>query len=623
MPDDSTPPPAPRDSGAGNSGNGTLYAAADCERVDLQNGGMLLIHRRNRSQMIVSPEVAAALQGCRTYRTLEAHAEYLAATVPQLAGQQANVLQVLKTVRDQGLMTPATATCERLCPPDTPPAVDLPPTRAFVITCDRPTAVQRLLESMLHAGNLTHHEHLFLVDDSRDADNAARNREAVARFNLVSPTNMHYVGMVAQQRLMTALSAELPEHEQGLRFLIDRERWSDKPSYGLARNLCLLLSMGRRAIVMDDDVICAAVESPHKGPGLTFGDRQREVDFYTSQEQILQRTARADFDPLTGHARCLGITLAQAIRKLGCERLEENQLREASGHCLDLWSADSPVLVTQCGTLGDPGTPGTRWLYTLDPASTRRLLAWPGGLEAARASRNYWMGQPRPMFGKLAVMSQVTGLDNSRLLPPYFPVFRNEDDLFGAMLELLHPHAVVLDYDWAIPHFPLESRETPSEQDPPTGNVTLRLGKYLADHTQYRRGACAETRLAHLFALVKALSETSDEGLITLYRAEMAHAQAVEARRLTSRLQDGITRPEAWQAYLGQRLAKLNEAMQTVPRVTDHPGVAQGGDEATVLAKFRDYAAGFAGALQGWAAIRSAAERVARTMLDRGDFTPQ
>jgi hypothetical protein len=602
---------------------GGLYALADCEKVDLQNGGVLLIHRHNDSQMIVAETVSTALSSCRTFRTLQGHADHLAATIPQLAGQQADVLKVLQTVTDNGLMNRAESVCERLCPADTPPATDLPPTRIFIITCDRPAEVQRLLESMLHAGNLTHHEHLFLVDDSREPDNAAQNREAVARFNLTSPRDMYYVGAGEQKKLLDALIAELPGHEPGIRFLIDRERWADKKSYGLARNLCLLLSMGRRAIVMDDDVICAAVQSPHRREGVIFGDRQREVDFYASQEDILQRTARADFDPLTGHARCLGLTMAQAINKLGITTLQETQLQGASSACLDLWSADSPVLITQSGTIGDPGTPGTRWIYTLDPASTRRLLATPGGLNAALANRHYWMGQARPVFGKLAVMSQVTGLDNSRLLPPYFPVFRNEDDLFGAMVEFLHPHAAVLDYDWAVPHFPLEDRGSGVEKNSWDGNEKLRMGKLLADHTVYRSGISPQTRLKHLAMLVRSLGETSDRELMTLYRYEVADASASRANRLGATLQDGVARPEPWQDYLRQRLTQLNEALQIVPKLENISGVPGDYSEQAILGEFRDCATGFASGLQAWPALRQSAESVVNTMLVAGDLLPQ
>jgi hypothetical protein len=58
----------------------------------------------------------------------------------------------------------------------------------------------------------------------------------------------------------------------------------------------------------------------------------------------------------------------------------------------------------------------------------------------------------------MAVMSQATGLDNSHLLPPYFPVFRGEDYLFASLVVCLHPDAAVLDFNWSIPHLPLEQR---------------------------------------------------------------------------------------------------------------------------------------------------------------------
>ena len=235
----SGPTPAGQTESAGSPGvDQMLYAVADIERVDLGNGGVLLFDRKSDAQMIVSPEVSVALHSCRTFRSLAEHADFLANSIPQLSGQQADVVKVLQSVRDAGLLTTATSVCQRLCPADLP-AADLERTRVFIITCDRPRAVQRLLESMLSVSQLTQHEHLFLVDDSRDRGNAELNREAVQQFNIKSPRDMHYVGADEQLRLMSALVSELPDCEQGIRFLIDREKWRDKKSYGLARNILL------------------------------------------------------------------------------------------------------------------------------------------------------------------------------------------------------------------------------------------------------------------------------------------------------------------------------------------------------------------------------------------------
>ena len=145
---------------------------------------------------------------------------------------------------------------------------------------------------------------------------------------------MSYFGAAQAKSFMDSLIADLPEQEEAIRFLIDRERWAGHKSYGLARNFTLLLSVGCRAIVMDDDVICAAVESPVKSAGLQFGDTGREVEFYASQQDILSRTTRADFDPLTGHALCLGLSIGQASAKLGQEDIVPAQLagRRKVGH---------------------------------------------------------------------------------------------------------------------------------------------------------------------------------------------------------------------------------------------------------------------------------------------------
>ena len=601
----------------------SLYAVADCARVDTQNGGTLLIDRHSSKQLIVAPEVSLALHSCRTFRTLQGHVEVLTSTIPQLAGQQADVIKVLEMIRDAGLMTPADSVCERLCPPELPPATNLPPTRAFIITCDRPDAVQRLLQSMLHTGKLSHHEQLFLVDDSRDPQNAASNREASASFNLTSPRNIQYVGAGEQQQLLDALVAELPQHEQGIRFLIDRQRWAEHKSYGLARTVCLLLSVGNRAIVMDDDVICAAVESPYKREGLTFDSAKREVEFYTSEQDILARTKKADFDPLTGHAQCLGLSLAQAINKLGIEKLQQQDLQDANAAYLDLWHADSPVLITQSGTLGDPGTPDTSWIYSTDPASAQRLLATAGGLEAALKNRHYWMGQPRPTFSKLAVISQVTGLDNSHLLPPYFPVFRGEDYLFGAMVEYLHPQAAILDYAWSVPHFPLETRTGSADNPPATGKGSINLSKYVTDHTLYQQGISAQTRLQGLALRVKELAETSDRDLLTLYRSEVAEAQGAKLKGLTAKLREAPPKPETWHTYLEQSRAGISTAMQAVANLRDIPGIPDSYQEQqAILEEFRAYASEFAAALEGWPAIRTAAQNIANDMLAAGALAP-
>jgi hypothetical protein len=609
-----TPAPAPA------STQQPLYAFVDCERVNLQNGGVLLIHRHSDKQMVVAAEVSVALHSCSSFRTLDEHVEVLTTTVPQLAGQQADVTQVLAMIRDAGLMTSAADVCQRL--QQAAPAATLAPTRVFIITCDRPAAVQRLLQSMLMAGQLSRHEQLFLIDDSREPGNVDLNRELVHKFNTESPRDMLYVGREQQHELMESLIAALPEQEEGIRFLIDSQRWAEQKSYGLARTFSLLLSVDRRAVVMDDDVICAAVASPVNKSGLAFGDTGREVEFYQSEQDILSRTAKTDFDPLSAHASCLGMTMSQAMQTLNAGDLNEQNLHNVNAAYLSQWQGDSPVLVTQTGTMGDPGTLGTEWVYSVDKESAQRLINSPGGLDGALRNRHYWLGQPRPVFSKMAVISQVTGLDNTQLLPPYFPVFRGEDYLFGAMVEYLHPQSAVLEYDWCVPHFPMETRQGQGQAEPPSGKGKINLSKYITDHTVYEAGMPPTTRVKGLAQLIQELTQRSDASLMTLFRIEVAEAQAGQMVRLTAKLQDGVNRPEVWQSYLQQSLNNIAGTMNTAARLEDIATVPEGYTAAEILQQFRSYAHQFASALEGWNNIRSHAALVTNKMIESGAMTP-
>jgi hypothetical protein len=614
-------PPAPQIAGDGGFGdaNSHLWAAADCDRVDLQNGGVLLLDRAGEGQLVVAPEVSLALRSCEVFRSLPEHVAHLTATIPQLRGQQADVGAVLAMLRDEGMLVSAASVLRRLVSAQAPAAVEPAATRVFVITCDRPAAVRRLLDSMLKNGNLSVHEHLFLVDDSRDVENAAANRDAVRRFNLSSPREMLYLGAAGQRRTLAALLSALPDQAEGIRFLLDRERWSLHPSYGLARTLCLLFSMGRRAIILDDDVLCAAVASPHSRAGLGFGDARREVDFYASEADIRVRTQVLDFDPLCGHARCLGLSMGEAIAELGFAGAGEDILHSANAACLGQWSARSRVLISQSGTVGDPGTVDTSWIYSVDAASARRLLATPGGLEEALAHRHYWMGLPRPTFSKMAVISQVTGLDNTQLLPPYFPVFRGEDYLFGAMVEYLHPDSATLEYPWSVPHFPLEPRRGDPGGADAFGRFVVNPAKYLTDRTLYQPGVSARTRLAGLAVLLRELAETSDQGLTALYRSEIADIQVSRLKRLNSTLVDGVERPPQWQAVLEDGVARVSQAMQSVARPSrghDQPG------QQDVLAEFRGYVRGFALALEVWPTLREAVAAIVADMIASGELRP-
>jgi len=597
-----------------------LVAFADCDRIRLNAQMMLVINRQNGRQKIISPDVVEGLKDCTTFKRVDAHARDLGSRRPELKGQEQMVSQALNNLKSSGMLLQASDVCAQLTGAmPAPPA----PTRVFINTCDRPAAVERLLDSMLRHGKLSPHDALFLVDDSREPGNRDANREAVARFNRASPRNMHYVGEEKQQALIATLAEQLPHREEGIRLLLDRSRWQGTKTYGRSRTLCLLLSVGYRALVMDDDVLCQTVLAPVTEDGVGIGSGARQAAFYSSVEDMLRSNRFADFDPLSGHAAYLGAPLGQALQELNGGPIRESQLLDCNAALANVLTADSPILVTQSGSIGDPGTGSVHWVLIQGEESMRRLLQAPHGLREAAENRLSWLGSPRPFIYKMPFMSQLTGLDNSHLLPPYFPAFRGEDALFGAMLVAIQPHSVALEYPWSVPHMPLEARGY-SVDDPIAGRGDISIfARYLTEQVDYDDSTSPEHNLHFLAQDLLRIATRSDKDLLLDFRRELARGQA---NYLTA-LQDQLARTEKYnseelQAYLRRGITELQEVLMATNSPAGMGGVPAGTTDADLLAQFRDIARGFSAALDGWVEMRQAASDLSAGWIESGEMLP-
>lgn len=585
----------------------SLYAFGDCEEIDLPSNTVLLVNRQRPRQSVVTRDVAIALRHCQQFRSIEDHARFLTSYMPELGGDIAGVRTMLETVRDAGILTSA-AQYAALFTGGAEAASAVAPSKVFVITCDRPDALQRLLQSLLTVPELRRHESICVVDDSRDAANAATNRAHIDDFNRRSAAALHYFGTAERDAYLQSLIDELPGQEQSLRFLLDRERWQGQATYGLSRTVCLLLSVGYRAVMLDDDVLCTAIDSPYGTPGVHFDDGMSEAAFYPTREAWRQRHLPRSQDPLAGHLSCLGLGLPEALQKLGLAEQGEQALAESQSAVLTHLSAGSTVLVTQNGSFGDPGTADTDWCFNLEGDSLKRLLDNPAELEARLSSFEYWTGWSRPTFSSQASMSQVTGLDNTALLPPYFPAWRGEDQVFGAMLRFLYPNSVVLNYPWAVPHLPLTPRDRQIAGTPRSASMGV-VETYLCEHTPRAQGLTFNARLSTLVQLLRNVSEQSNTDLSHWLRTATAAAQGTAIHALTDKLRRAPKDNPPWRKLLEARRQRYFSAVSQPE--SPLPGVAGGMQESEVWALVREHCAAFATCLEDWPAIRRAAARIA------------
>jgi len=515
------------------------------------------------------------------------------------------VRQVLESVRADGLLISAEVYTQLLAPSGRPVATGDPPVVA-VITWERPDALARCLDSLAENCDLSAVARIVVVDDSDTDTVISRNRQTAKALAARSPVPVQYVGAIEQAAFIERMVKQSPSLEAAIRMLASRERWAGHWTSGLARNMALLLSTGERLLVLDDDIVCETFDPEHRRSGVSFGDRPREYLHYGSPGDWQHLRAEQDTDPLARHARILGQGLGDALGAQGIRGLTPACFEGAEVAFLEGLDERSPVLLTECGSLGDPGTDANNWLTGLEGESLERLLHDADSVSGALNHRNCWLGRGAVHVSMRGNMSQLTGLDNRRLLPPYFPIMRGEDRLFGNLLAFLHPHGVTIDQPFSIAHLPIPPRQWSGKDNDYRlpGNFP---GFFLEDLVERPIETPLREPLQRLGLVARRFEEL----------AAMNHAEVLE-HALDRRL-DNMSRaycrlkamqapnegaPQPWRDFVDRAVSALNRALvetEAAAGLSGYPADLRG---EALTAWWRDSWSQFAQALRVWPAVR-------------------
>lgn len=435
-----------------------LFAIDDLAGHDLPDGTVIARNRNTGAQMPLPGPVFNAITHCDQFRTMGGHIANLAG--PAAQGREGEIHQILQSVIDGGLMISAATIAARL-EPQPPRAVEQLPVVA-ILTCDRPQALGRLLDSVLENCDLARVARIIVIDDSREQASLGESLRAIDHANeaLTSSGQLaieHFTPADASA-LVRNLTERLPEHEAAIRFLLDREGRTDQVTTGIARNLAQLHGAGHPLLVFDDDVLCSVMEAPESGAGVEFSGRQRGCRFYASDEEWQDMRADERLCPVTRHMQALGNELGACLALLGKDRPTPSALEFATPSFARRLEPTNRVIISQCGSYGDPGSGSNEWIALTSAQARQQLAHFVGDISTAQEDRNCWLGRNRPTFEPRANMSQLTGFDNREYLPPYFPLFRGQDRVFGAMTEFLRPDSLAVDLPFAVPHLPMPRR---------------------------------------------------------------------------------------------------------------------------------------------------------------------
>jgi hypothetical protein len=284
-------------------------------------------------------------------------------------------------------------------------------TAVAIVTRDRAESLCACIESYLE--NCRHHARtpeFIVTDDSPDGDAQVRTRTALQRLRNHDGASISYGGRAERIRFAEAIANAAAVPMDVIRFgLIGDDRCP--LTTGANRNSLLLDTLDTLVLSVDDDTRCRIAAGPECEADLAsfIGYDPTDFWFFPDRRSALDSVAFEDADVLGCHEAMLGSPLSD--------------------------EGDVGVTITLQGLVGDSGMGSPRYYLGLQGASRSRLVASPDAYQSAFRSREVVRAVRRPTVADSPFcMTPCFGFDNRVMLPPFFPVQRNSDGIFGLML---------------------------------------------------------------------------------------------------------------------------------------------------------------------------------------------
>ncbi len=444
------------------------YCAIEVINLPAGDDRSIVYSIRDRSAQFLSTEIADLLKKCQKFKTLEAHAEAVA-TVLELSPHRIEGVYLksaemqFSELIERGLLISERELYERCRQAEHSQSSPTQILKIGVVTRNRPASLRRCLESYVENAQ-THGRKIEVVvaDDSEAAETRGDTREMLREMAQRYGVGISYAGQEEKRRYADVLTAGADLPPEVVEFgLFDSEAYGYTP--GANRNALMLETAGAIFFGADDDTLCRFAVSPR----VADEDDLDEVDadsrdpmgvwLFPDRETALHESTFIDEDFLAHHEQLLGRQVASCVVANGVDILNLEGLDAP-----DLGSIQSGiarVLVTLNGVLGDSGLRVPIGFRLLNRKSRQRLVQTASDYQTSRFSREALRVVERASINRSTwLLSTALAFDNRQLLPPFLPVARGEDGVFGDTLRVCFQNGFLADLPRAVLHLPPETR---------------------------------------------------------------------------------------------------------------------------------------------------------------------
>jgi hypothetical protein len=520
--------------------------------------------RRALPPFVMPEPVAAALETLRRFRPLERHLQNAGASLRD-PEHVALLRQQLTQWAESGVLLRRGAlfgAAHRSSLGATP----TPVRTVGVLTCDRVDALRACVESFARNARTYGDPCRFVVgDDSTSVAARDANVQTLVELAAVWNVEIVYAGLDERRVYADRLAKHTGVDPELVSFAL-----AGMPDcggrIGANRNTLLLECVGEAFVSTDDDTIAQLARPAEDAAGVSFTaeDDPMTYRFFRTREEAVAQVDPADESVLRLHAAVLGRSLASIVTD---ERDWGIDLDGATPAMVQgLQSGSGRVAATVSGVYGDSGMFG----------GVGFLMHWVRDGKARYGEEQYRLAVgsreilrivPRLTIRRASpFMSTSVGFDHRQLLPPFLPVLRDEDGVFGETLSCCFEDAHVAHLPRAILHAAAPGRKY--EPDRIGAARVRRLADLVINYTRGISIGLAVggpvDRMTVLGRSMEDLGRASAGDYLAFTRALYLFNAAVRAHRLDTTLKSATDAPAAWsddvRAYLdAQRQAITTE----------------------------------------------------------------
>lgn len=438
-------------------------------------------------------------------------------------------------------------------------------------TCNRPDNLRLCLESFIsNAIKYNHRPEFVIADDSDDQfmrTNAQLILELTEKFD-IKITHLH-----RQQRARMAqdLSRRLRISSDIISFAISGDDSHDNHT-GALRNSILLYGCGKKVLFVDDDTICKTYISPTPDHDvannnlIVTSSYNRDYYYFRTHEDALKYFDSTETDYIGVHESMLGQTtsryISSAINK------KNVILDSKAGSLSDKLFAQLPNIFNGNGIIATTatGSIGDSWARShsggsIEPLNRAHNL-FGTSLEEFEHNKTtpYVSRLPESYFlyKGITTVALNLGIDTALLTPPFAPIFRAQDGIFGILQNKLFPHHFSGHIPIAIEHRRSQPRRRMSDDFEHVLTIGMMTVSLISS---YSVDSVADDGFRDIGSYLSDLANRPVEQFETIVRSECLKLMRGYIQYMESVLAYSHDAPDYWQNDVGISINKAKNLL--------------------------------------------------------------